>query len=71
MKKVETQGIKFLETKFGQKALETTDQLAVNRVEEYLKDQGYHLPIKAAETAMCKVGQKECVAMKAIAQSAG
>lgn len=71
LKKVETQGLKFLETKFGQKALETTDQFAVNRVEEYLKDKGYHLPIQAAQAAMCKVGSKECVAMKAIAQAAG
>lgn len=71
LKQLETQGIKYLETKFGKKALETTDKLAMNRVEEYLKDQGYHLPIKTAEAAMCKIGKKECVAMKAIAQAAG
>ena len=71
LNKTKTQGIKFLESKFGEGALKTTDQFAMNRVEEYIKDKGYHLPISAAQIAMCKIGTKECVAMKAIAQAAG
>ena len=71
LNKTKTQGIKFLESKFGAGALKTTDQFAMNRVEEFIKDKGYHLPISGAQIAMCKIGTKECVAMKAIAQAAG
>ena len=71
LNKTKTLGIKFLESKFGVGALKTTDQFAMNRVEEFIKDKGYHLPISGAQIAMCEVGPKECVAMKAIAQAAG
>jgi len=71
LKKVETQGLKYLESQLGKKAIEGTDQFALAKVQDYLKDKGYHVPIKAAQVTMCQIGKKECVAMKAIAQAAG
>jgi len=73
LKNLQTKGLAYLQKHplVGQKALEGTDQFALSQVQDFLKNNGSTATVKTAQYTVCKMGAKQCIAMKAIGQAAG